>query len=153
MGSLKTKTEKIVSKNEIINFIDKYNSFCSLRKSTVISDNCIWLGINKPYPKILINDKWENYDIEENIIINTRMLLTQKMVEDLIPYLQNFVSTGNISNPSKSSSRSSSRSSIIKVKKFKDYIHYEEIKNFSKVLLKEIIYEIKSILHIKKVIK
>ncbi len=60
----------------IASFKDRYGADCSLQQSSLATENCIWLGTNG-----------EDGD---------RMHLTQKMVEDLLPYLQHFVKTGEL---------------------------------------------------------
>lgn len=60
---------------DLYEFIDRYNAPCSLQKSSLAFEECIWLGV------------------DEN-----RMHLTQDMAKALIPILQLFVDTGEISN-------------------------------------------------------
>jgi hypothetical protein len=59
-----------------IEFNDIYNQECSLQKSSLARKPAIWFG------------RHEN-----------RMHLDQEMVEQLIPFLQEFVKTGRLSNP------------------------------------------------------
>jgi len=58
---------------DILKFKDRYDFDCSLQKSSLASEECIWLGANE-----------------------NRMHLTKKMVRDLLPYLHKFVETGEI---------------------------------------------------------
>jgi hypothetical protein len=58
---------------DIIEFLDRYNNRCSLQKSSLATEDCIWLGVNE-----------------------SRMHLTQDQVKALLPYLQRFVDTGEI---------------------------------------------------------
>lgn len=60
---------------DTIQFKDKYNENCSLQKSSLASCDAIWFGINGD---------------------NSRMHLTQKQVESLLPYLTTFVETGEL---------------------------------------------------------
>jgi hypothetical protein len=62
-------------------FIDRYGSLCSLQESSLATEYCIWLGVDKAFD--------HDYDC-------TRMHLTQKMVRDLLPYLIKFVDTGEL---------------------------------------------------------
>lgn len=58
-----------------IQFKDKYSENCILQKSSLASEDAIWFGI--------VGD-------------NSRMHLTQKQVEVLLPYLTTFVETGEL---------------------------------------------------------
>lgn len=58
---------------DISEFKDLYGFDCSLQKSSLASQDCIWLGVNE-----------------------NRMHLTQEMVRDLLPYLHKFVETGEL---------------------------------------------------------
>lgn len=53
-------------------FVDRYQSKCSIQASSLATEPCIWLGTGD------------------------RMHLTQAMVADLLPYLQHFVETGEL---------------------------------------------------------
>ncbi|BCH33205.1 hypothetical protein MesoLjLc_51350 [Mesorhizobium sp. L-8-10] len=54
-------------------FIDRYGAPCSIQKSSIATEDCIWLGID-----------------------NNRMHLTQDMAAALVPLLQTFVATGEL---------------------------------------------------------
>jgi hypothetical protein len=58
---------------DIIEFLDRYGNGCSLQKSSLATEDCIWLGVNE-----------------------SRMHLTQGQVKALLPYLQRFVDTGEL---------------------------------------------------------
>lgn len=60
---------------DLIEFTDRYDKECSLQKSSLATEDAIWLG----------------RDSKE-----ARMHLTQEMVAKLLPYLQKFVETGDI---------------------------------------------------------
>ena len=55
-------------------FKDRYGEDCSIQKSSLATEDCIWLGCDH----------------------ETRMHLTQTMVADLLPLLQHFVETGEL---------------------------------------------------------
>lgn len=57
----------------IVEFTDRYKFSCSLQKSSLATEDCIWLGV------------------EDN-----RMHLTQSMVAELLPYLLSFVLNGEL---------------------------------------------------------
>jgi len=79
-GALTIKEEKGLSK---ISFEDDYKQQCSLQRSNAALENKVWLGVEKD-----INGK----------IVNGRMHLTQEQVRDLLPYLQKFADTGELSD-------------------------------------------------------
>ena len=76
--SVRIDEEKGLSK---ISFEDDYKQQCSLQKSNAVLENKIWFGVDKD-----INGK----------AINARMHLTQKQVQDILPYLQKFANNGEI---------------------------------------------------------
>jgi len=79
-GALTIKEEKGLSK---ISFEDDYKQQCSLQRSNAALENKVWLGVEKD-----INGK----------IVNGRMHLTQEQVRDILPYLQKFADTGELSD-------------------------------------------------------
>ena len=54
-------------------FTDRYDAKCSIQKSSLAFEDCIWLGVNEH-----------------------RMHLTQDMAKALIPHLRRFVKTGEL---------------------------------------------------------
>lgn len=54
-------------------FTDRYDEKCSIQKSSLAFEDCIWLGINQH-----------------------RMHLTQDMVKALLPHLRRFAKTGEL---------------------------------------------------------
>lgn len=54
-------------------FKDRYGVECSIQKSSLATEDCIWLGT-----------------------VVDRMHLTQEMVAELLPLLQHFVETGEL---------------------------------------------------------
>jgi hypothetical protein len=59
-------------------FKDRYGKPCSIQKSSLASEPCIWLGV------------------KEALGEPSRMHLTQQQVADLLPLLQHFVETGDL---------------------------------------------------------
>jgi len=92
----------------IFNFKDRYNQECSLQKSSLAFEDAIWFGIDNADPKIMANQAakhgvqtkettgWVPFPIPEDVLLSTRMHLTQEQVAELIPVLQKFVETGEI---------------------------------------------------------
>ncbi len=89
-------------------FKDRYNNVCSIQKSSLAFEDCIWLGVDNPNPQIMASQAnhfgvdtdettgWVKYPIPNEVLISTRMHLTVKQVKDLLPILNKFVETGNI---------------------------------------------------------
>jgi len=89
-------------------FVDRYGAKCSLQKSSLATEDAIWFGINEPDPQITASNAkklgipcgtetgWVKYEIPEEVLINTRMHLTQEMVIELLPLLQKFAETGEL---------------------------------------------------------
>jgi hypothetical protein len=84
---------------DIAEFKDKYGEQCSLQKSSLATEDCIWLGISKPKLTVFENSNRGKYlvaDMPDNMSVNARMHLTRDMVKELLPYLTKFVETGDI---------------------------------------------------------
>lgn len=82
---------------DIIEFTDEYGEKCSLQKSSLATEDCIWFGLDEIQPRILIpNVGWVNYPIHPDVHISSRMHLTQEQVKELLPYLIRFSETGEI---------------------------------------------------------
>ena len=96
-----------------LEFTDRYGEQCSLQESSLATEDAIWLGINEPKINEFwkeaapaekhLTSKWETRSKEDlkqspnnDICINGRMHLTRDMVKVLLPYLYNFVKTGEL---------------------------------------------------------
>lgn len=89
-------------------FTDRYGVKCSIQKSSLAFEDCIWLGVNNPEPTVLASRAaevgldtqqttgWVPYPIPGHVQLKTRMHLTQDQVKALLPLLQRFVETGEI---------------------------------------------------------
>jgi hypothetical protein len=84
-------------------FKDRYGDECSLQKSSLATEDCIWFGINEAKPRIMachVNggtpDGWVDYPLHKDVFIGTRMHLTQDMVKAMLPALLRFVETGEL---------------------------------------------------------
>lgn len=88
----------------IHNFTDRNGVGCSLRKSSIATEDAIWLGSNEIGLKRFEPGKgWNDVKLEQSnnptgvgYIANTRMHLTRLQVEKLLPLLDKFVSTGEL---------------------------------------------------------
>lgn len=97
---------------DINKFKDRNGLDCSLQKSSIATEDCIWLGLNNPdisefYPtprdikeshvEITVDDLQKLKKRPQNeIYAFSRMHLTRDQVKELLPYLQNFVETGSL---------------------------------------------------------
>ena len=77
-------------------FRDRNDELCSIQKSSVATEDCLWLGADKQRLMHLVSDEgWKELPIPDGAMIYPgRMHLTRKMVKKLIPLLQKFVETG-----------------------------------------------------------
>lgn len=89
-------------------FTDRYGAKCSIQKSSLATEDAIWLGIDDPDPEIMASDArklglpttqengWVKYEIPKEVLLTTRMHLTQDMVKEMLPFLQKFAETGEL---------------------------------------------------------
>jgi hypothetical protein len=84
-------------------FTDRNGVKCSLQKSSIATEDCIWLGCNEiGLKRIEPGGGWKDVPLaQEGLggvthIANTRMHLTRLQVEKLLPILDRFVATGEI---------------------------------------------------------
>jgi hypothetical protein len=89
-------------------FTDKYGDKCSIQKSSSATEDAIWFGISDANPQIMAVDAeklgltptkhngWVKYEIPEEVLLSTRMHLTQEILFKLIPYLEEFLDTGEL---------------------------------------------------------
>jgi hypothetical protein len=95
---------------DITEFTDRYGVNCSLQKTSLATEDTIWLGVSDVTPKIMATDAiklgidnkgevngWVEYDIPDEVLLSSRMHLTKEMVKNLLPYLEKFVETGELS--------------------------------------------------------
>lgn len=85
-----------------IEFKDRYGAECSIQKSSLAEEDAIWFGVNYADPKIMASQTkeggtgWVAYDIPKDVLLTTRMHLTQDQVKELLPILQTFAETGEL---------------------------------------------------------
>lgn len=107
--SLELEASKTGRGFAIVKFKDRYSTNCSLQKSSLASDDAVWLGVHLPEPQIMARDAvllglpthgqtagWVPYEIPPQVMIPTRMHLTREQVAELIPLLQHFADTGEL---------------------------------------------------------
>lgn len=104
-----TKTNRGFS---LIEFKDRNNHKCTLQKSSIANEDCIWLGVDEPviqefypYPReteesyfeVTLEDLQTLKKRPQNTIhAFSRMHLTREQVKELLPLLQKFVKTGEL---------------------------------------------------------
>lgn len=86
----------------IIEFEDFYGAECNIQESSLATENAIWLGVNDANPQIMASKTkeggsgWVKYEIPKDVLLTTRMHLTQEQVKELLPILQAFAETGEL---------------------------------------------------------
>ena len=102
------ETKKTLRGFAYSDFLDRYDHSCSIQKSSLATEDCIWFGIDDPEPKILASQAedfgiqtlettgWIPYPVPTAVSLNTRMHLSQDQVKELLPILQHFVDTGEL---------------------------------------------------------
>ena len=96
----------------ITHFSDLNGHLCSLQRSSRIADEeggeAIWLGIDDASPKIMARDAarfgvqtrettgWVDYPFPEEVLLTTRMHLTQDRIRQLLPVLEYFAEHGEL---------------------------------------------------------
>lgn len=94
----------------LISFLDHYGEECSLQKSSLATEDAIWLGVSKVRPQIMSSDAirlglrektndegdngWVDFEIPKEVLLSSRMHLTREQVQALLPYLIEFVTSG-----------------------------------------------------------
>ena len=85
-----------------LEFDDLYGKRCSLQDSSLAGEAAIWFGINDAEPMIMASktDKggtgWVPFDIPDDVLLHTRMHLSQTQVKALLPILTHFAETGEM---------------------------------------------------------
>ena len=94
---------------DIIEFTDRYDAKCSLQKSSLATEDAIWFGVDDAEPQVMASKAasvgvstsettgWVPFPIPEDVLLTTRMHLTQDQVKEILPILQKFAETGEIS--------------------------------------------------------
>lgn len=83
-------------------FTDRYGAACTIQKSSIATEDCIWLGLDDADPRIMASQVqdggvgWVKYPIHPDVLLSTRMHLSVANAKLLIPLLQTFVETGEL---------------------------------------------------------
>lgn len=87
---------------KLLRFKDRYNEDCNIQKSSLATEDCIWLGVENPNPQIMASKTpqggtgWVKYDIPDNVLIASRMHLNRKQARELAKVLNKFARTGEL---------------------------------------------------------
>lgn len=69
-------------------FVDRYGNRCSLQKSSIATEDCVWLGVDIPFDCFK-----EGRDPPKEV---TRMHLTRKGAKEIMRHLVRFIETGEL---------------------------------------------------------
>lgn len=96
------KMERTARGFRLYNFEDRNGEKCSLQKSSVATEDLIWLGIDDANPQILASHTpeggtgWVPYEIPESVLLTTRMHLTREQARELAAQLIYFADNGEL---------------------------------------------------------
>jgi hypothetical protein len=91
---------------QFIDFSDHYDKKCSLQVSSLVDEPAIWLGLDYAEPEVMASDAskvgvqtsetcgWVPYPIPKEVLLHTRMHLTEEQVRGLIHHLNNWLENG-----------------------------------------------------------
>jgi hypothetical protein len=83
---------------ERVEFRDRYGAYCSLQKSSLATEDAIWFGVDKGWDEGKQEPRAVGTVLDGTFTpVGTRMHLTQRQVKDLLPFLQRFAETGELS--------------------------------------------------------
>ena len=105
---MEIKETKTARGFELLEFTDLYGVECSLQKSSLATDDAIWIGPDSASPKRLASQTdpggtgWVPFHVPDNVSLTTRMHLSAIQVRQLLPILQRFAATGELCSRSKS---------------------------------------------------
>lgn len=69
---------------ELLQFYDRYNELCDIQRSSLETEDAIWLGNHNASPKIMASKTpqggtgWVDYPLSTDVLIHHRMHLTRK---------------------------------------------------------------------------
>lgn len=88
----------------LVEFTDSKGVPCSIQQSSSAEEEAIWIGCDDADPKYFIPygyPSWRKLEMPDRAtdwVFNTRMHMTREQVAEIIPVLQKFVDTGEITN-------------------------------------------------------
>lgn len=91
----------------VLRFPDRSGDTCSLQKSSIATEDCVWFGADDANPQMFVphgNPLWRPMPLPKlpdggTFLFSTRMHLSRKQVEQLLPHLQHFAETGELPTP------------------------------------------------------
>lgn len=89
----------------LLEFSDRYGEWCSIQKSSLATEDAIWVGLDQVTPKIMAKDVrddltgWINLPLPEGVHIGGRMHLTKDQAREVAQVLLSFAETGEINEP------------------------------------------------------
>lgn len=91
-----------------VDFKDRYGSQCSLQESSLATEPALWLGVDDAQPQIMKSDAaklglptvppvegWQPFVIPAQVLLTTRMHLTEAMVRQLMWRLNQWLNTNS----------------------------------------------------------
>lgn len=88
----------------LIEFTDLYGEKCRLQKSSLGTQDAIWLGVSDPKLQVLVpGHGFQEMPLDMHsgkLSISSSMHLSRVMAARLLPYLKKFVETGELEAPS-----------------------------------------------------
>lgn len=80
----------------LVEFKDFNQGSCSMQKSSLATEDCLWIGLDDVKPMKLVSGKgWVEVPIDGDIEICGRMHIDREQAKNIIAYLQNFVDSGD----------------------------------------------------------
>lgn len=107
-NTLELKYSKTCRGFDLIEFQDRYDLPCRLQKSSLGTEDAIWFGVTDVQPKVMaINAAsvgvktqettgWVPYPVPDEVLLSSSMHLTRDQIAELLPVLEQFVKTGEI---------------------------------------------------------
>lgn len=93
---------------ELVTFKDRYDVPCSIQQSSLETEKALWIGCDDADPTVLASKanalgeptertvEWVAYPIPEEVLLNTRMHLTDDQVRELVSVLNMWLETGSL---------------------------------------------------------
>lgn len=97
---------------EIAEFVDTHGVGCSIQQSSAIGPegtaSFLWIGPNQANPRIMASQAakhgvetteitgWVPFPVPDGVLMNTRMHVDRKQVEDIVAHLMTWLRTGSL---------------------------------------------------------
>lgn len=85
-----------------IEFNDLYGEKCSIQKSSLATDDAIWIGIDDANPQVMASKTakggtgWVPYKIPDDVLLSTRMHINREQAESIVDILNHFIECGEL---------------------------------------------------------